>query len=151
MFQSSRLVPMGLRFLLFSFFLCFTACTGQKEVDPIRWNEDACENCHMKINDRKFGAEVITNHGRIYKFDAMECLMDFVKKNESILEQIFVVDYFRSELIPVQDASFVRSTKIHGPMGTHVFATKDHQALKAYLQKDPAVEMNWDTLKKETQ
>ncbi len=131
--------------------LCIISCTGKKQAEPIHWNEDACENCHMKLNDRKFGAEVITNHGRILKFDAMECLLDYVKKNESLVEEVYVVDYFHSELISVKDASFVRSSKIHGPMGTNVFATKDTVALKELTDKDTVQQLTWETLKKEVQ
>ena len=150
MFRSRQglLVQMGIGFVLS---LALVSCTGKKQAEDIHWNEDACENCHMKMNDRKYGAEVITNHGRIFKFDAMECLLDFVKKNEAILSDIYVVDYFHSELIPVKDAVFVRSHKVHGPMGTNVFATKDSAALKDFAEKDTVQQLNWETLKKEAQ
>ncbi len=135
--------------IVFGLFLL--SCTGKKQAEDIHWNEDACENCHMKMNDRKYGAEVITKHGRVFKFDAMECLLDFVKKNESILSDIYVVDYFHSELIPIKEAVFVRSNKVHGPMGTNIFATKDSTALKDFADKDSVQQLSWETLKKETQ
>jgi copper chaperone NosL len=135
--------------VILSFF--FIACTGKKQAEPIHWNEDACENCHMKLNDRKYGAEVITKHGRILTFDAVDCLLDFVKKNEALVEDVYVVDYFHSELISVRDASFVRSSKVHGPMGTNIFATKDTLALKEMTDKDTVRHFTWETLKKEVQ
>ena len=48
------------------------SCTT-KEADPIKLNSDGCDFCKMKIADGKFGAELITIKGRIYKFDDMHC------------------------------------------------------------------------------
>ncbi len=50
----------------------------------------------MLITDNKYGAELITTKGKIYKFDSMECLVEFsLVKNTlgDITNNLFVTDF----------------------------------------------------------
>ena len=44
----------------------------------------------MKISDGKFGAELITSKGRIYKFDDMHCMISYHKKSEQQIFNLFI-------------------------------------------------------------
>ncbi len=50
--------------------------------EPIKLNTDGCEFCKMKIADGKFGAEIITAKGRIYKFDDMHCIIELPQRKQ---------------------------------------------------------------------
>jgi len=54
-----------------------TACSH--EPDPIRYGKDACAHCKMTIMDKRFSAELITAKGKVFKFDAAECMAGFLK------------------------------------------------------------------------
>ena len=56
-------------------FLVLTGCTPQTEA--IDFGADACANCKMTIVEPRFGSELLTIKGKVYKFDAIECLAKF--------------------------------------------------------------------------
>ena len=61
--------------------LALTFACAKKGAVPIKLNSDGCDFCKMKIADGKFGAELITEKGRVYKFDDMHCMMNYHKEN----------------------------------------------------------------------
>ena len=67
-----------LKFILFVSFISFiTSCTTKPQ--PIKMG-DACDFCIMGVADNRFGAELITKKGKIYKFDDIHCLIGFIKE-----------------------------------------------------------------------
>lgn len=40
----------------------------------INYDEDQCASCKMIISDKRFGAELVTTKGKVFKYDAAECL-----------------------------------------------------------------------------
>src|SRR5690606_30570495 len=52
--------------------LLFTAC--KPEAQAIDYGFDSCTHCKMTIADNRYGAELVTQKGKVYKFDAVECL-----------------------------------------------------------------------------
>lgn len=112
--------------LLLPFFLI--SCTVKPE--PLKTG-DECENCHMRISDARFGAEVITEKGRRLKFDSILCLRTYLAKNLKQAEKIFVVDYFHpGTLVKAEEAHFLDHSKISGPMGPDALASKDESAIE---------------------
>ena len=55
---------------------------GSNEPKPINLNTDMCDFCKMTIANGKFGAELITQKGRYYKFDDVSCMVQFAKSSE---------------------------------------------------------------------
>lgn len=48
----------------------------------------------MTISDGRFGAELITKKGRVYKFDDLRCLINYKAENTSVENiKYFVPDY----------------------------------------------------------
>ncbi len=60
-------------FLLLS--LVTASCGSNPE--PINYGHDECEFCRMQISDNRYGAELVTDKGKVYKFDSIECLIEF--------------------------------------------------------------------------
>ena len=57
----------------------FMACTTEPR--PINYGEDVCYYCKMNIVDRQHAAEAVTHKGRVYTFDAIECMMNYVNRH----------------------------------------------------------------------
>ncbi|RYM35050.1 hypothetical protein ERX46_06660 [Brumimicrobium glaciale] len=98
------------------------------EAKPITYGADACDFCKMSIVDQIHGAEIVTDKGKVYKFDAVECLIDY--KNEMSKEQpmLFLTNHYHTpkELISAEGATFIISEKLPSPMGEFItaFASK---------------------------
>ena len=60
--------------------LLLVSCSSS-EPKPIKLNSDTCDFCKMTIANGKFGAELITQKGRCYKFDDVSCMIQFSKSS----------------------------------------------------------------------
>ena len=78
---------MNLKVLVILFILA--SCSIEKS--EIRYGEEVCDHCHMVIIDSRYGSELLTDKGKAYKFDAIECLIRFKKENQSILIQTLLL------------------------------------------------------------
>lgn len=101
---------------------------------PISYGEDICAYCGMIISDSRFGAELVTNKGKCFKFDSAECLVAEMRdKDESDYAHVLVTDFTNpSELIDALAAGFLVSESLPSPMGAN---------LSAYESIDAATEM----------
>src|SRR5690606_2316835 len=80
--------------LLLLLLSAFVGCGGGPE--PIRFGEDACDNCRMIISDRHFGGELVTGKGKAFKFDDLSCLWQYKtrhKLSDDLLTAQLVIDY----------------------------------------------------------
>ena len=59
----------------------FTSCEVGPE--PIRYGEEGCQYCKMTIVDKQHASELVTTKGKVYKFDAIECMINFKSENPS--------------------------------------------------------------------
>jgi copper chaperone NosL len=102
---------------------------------------DACESCKMTISDARFGAEIVTRKGRIYKFDDIACLRSYMKSGSiktSEIESTYLVDYCNPHLLtPVSNCILSSSENYGSPMYGNIasFADKD-SAIKYNLQME---------------
>lgn len=125
----NRIVKMKSKSILVTTFaILFVSCT-QTGVTPIKLNKDNCDFCKMTIADGRFGAELITDKGRVYKFDDISCMFRFANGNVKYsYSQRYVNDYSANNiLIDANSAFYIYSNKVHSPMGGNVaaFAKKE--------------------------
>jgi copper chaperone NosL len=76
-------------FLLPIIALLFISCS--KVPEKINYGEDHCMNCEMTIMDKRYGAEIVTVKGKVYKFDSVECLVEFLKQGKVSTENVNLV------------------------------------------------------------
>jgi copper chaperone NosL len=104
----------------------------------------------MNISDGRFGAEVITNKGRGYKFDDLSCMLEYMQENKNTpFASIYIHDYLKDNvLIPAETASYVQSSKIRSPMNgqTSAFATKEKA--DEFAKSVGSFVQNWDLISK---
>lgn len=102
--------------------------------EPIKTGVDNCYFCKMTISDARFGAEVITKKGKIYKFDDTHCILSFLKTGEvpaTTIKDIYFSNYCEAHgLLNVKGAIFLKSNQLRGPMGGNIAAFNHADSLK---------------------
>lgn len=134
-----------LLFLSFSFIL---SCNVTPE--KIKYGQDHCSHCDMTVVDKTHAAQYVTKKGRSYSFDAIECLIWKLQKenNENQMAFILVTDYNRPEtLIEAKLAIFLISEKIKSPMSANLSAFKSEEEAQKALNKFGGKLYNWDEIK----
>lgn len=77
----------------------------------------------MSIVDAQFAAEWVTKKGRVYKYDAIECLARQLSETQQLSSYELVCNYLSpGEWIEVDQATFLISPKIPSPMGGYLSA-----------------------------
>lgn len=113
---------MGRLFYILIILLVFTACEVGPE--PIRYGEEGCDYCKMTIVDKQHASELVTNKGKVYKFDAIECMINYKSDNTGKDFELELVNDYNNpgELIDATFATYLVSEQISSPMGANLSA-----------------------------
>jgi len=126
------------------------ACSSGPE--PIRFGHDSCDHCKMVIMDPKFGAELVTKKGKVYKLDDVNCLLSFQEENiiaDRDVAHFLVVDFGQPEsLIDVKNAFFIYSGEIRSPMASGLAAFSDEALMERYYTDWGGEKLSWSGVKK---
>ena len=94
--------------------------------EPIVSGKDQCAFCKMTITDARFAGELITEKGRIYKFDDIACLHDYIDANKGAIGdsiQLYITDFENPEiLLHYKNAHYFSSEYLNSPMRGNVAA-----------------------------
>lgn len=126
-----------------------TGCNPKPE--KIVLGKDNCAECKMTIMDPKFGAEIVTKKGKVFKFDDVHCLAIFLERRGVELDNIhqtLFTDYNNpNEFIKVKSAEFVVSSQFKSPMGGNAAAFRNASEAKKKLEElEGSRPTNWPTL-----
>jgi copper chaperone NosL len=134
-------------FLILSISLC--ACTI--EPSAIIYGNDACDFCKMNIVDKQHAAQIVSSKGKAYKFDAIECMMNYMNRNEIHSESlafILVCDYHQpGDLIDAKTATYIFSKNIPSPMGAFLSAVDGDKTAEQLLEIKEGELVDWKALK----
>jgi copper chaperone NosL len=125
-----------------------SACSSGPQ--PIKPGVEACDYCKMTISQLNFGGEIITQKGKIYKFDDLHCMIGFLKSGfvtEKDIKQNVVINYEKqNDFINVKTAQFVVSPALQSPMRSNAagFATKE--AAEKNSTENQGQVLNWNEL-----
>ena len=130
--------------------LLFCACSTGPE--PIRYGQDACANCKMTLTDRRFGAEIVTLKGKVFKFDDLNCLAGYLKNGvvaEKDIAQVLSIDFKHSPaFLDVKKAFFLHNEVIKSPMRSDVASFSNQTELSAVKAEiGGGTEMTWEQVK----
>ena len=92
------------------------------EPEQINFGSDACHFCKMTIVDQQHAAQYVTNKGKQFKFDAIECLVnELAEKKSDDIALLLVADYNSpGQMIPATSAIYLISPEIKSPMGANL-------------------------------
>src|SRR5690606_37339040 len=88
--------------------LMISSCTPKPE--PIEYGSDICHFCKMTIVDQQHAAELVSTKGKVFKFDAIECMLNFEKESTDTEFALHLVNvYDQPKLLNDAGKSVVRS------------------------------------------
>jgi copper chaperone NosL len=130
---------------VFFVFLSMTIISCDTKPEPFAFGKDGCSFCKMTIITPKFGGEVITKKGKIYKFDDLHCLISFLKSAEvkpGNIAQTLVVDYKDdTKFLDASKSVYVSGQQYHSPMNSNTVAFASAAAISSQEQT-----ANWQTI-----
>ncbi len=116
-------------FLMCSLFIAIQGCSRQPE--PITFGTDQCVYCKMIISNPQYGAEMITQKGRILKYDAIECLINHIEEGAPEYSTLLAIAYDEPEVLhPVNILFFAVSPRYRSPMGANLAGFVDKNKIE---------------------
>ena len=128
------------------FLLFFMAC-GTKTPEPIRYGEESCQSCKMKIMDSRFGAAILTKKGKTFHFDDVNCLANYIRKENLTQDKIagmYVADFsYFPTLIPTEKAFYLLGGSIKSPMASGIACFSSEAGRVGAQKQMGGIAINW--------
>lgn len=129
------------------FLMAFTSC--QPKPSPIEYGFDACSYCKMTIADERYASELVTTKGKVYKFDAIECLVSFQKTSDHEYALELLSNFSNpGEFIEAKTAWILKSENMPSPMGMNLNAFASKNIAEDFQKEKSGKLMNWEETKK---
>ncbi len=129
----------------------FSSCNTGPEA--LKYGTDNCFSCKMTISDIRYGAEIVTKKGRVYKFDDSFCMLAYLKTKElasSEIKNIYMTNFTGShQLLNVEEAVMLQSNVLRGPMGGNIAATDQIDSVNKMKDKFPGNDLLWSEIIKQ--
>jgi copper chaperone NosL len=133
--------------LLVLFFLLFIFYGCKSGPEQINYGKDECEFCRMQISDNRYGSEIVTDKGKVFKFDEVGCMIEYaiVKNFIGDANQKFLVTDFATPetFIDATTAFFVQNDNFRSPMGSNVMAFDSEVSRQKFVAESGGSLLNW--------
>lgn len=143
--KKSKLAPTAVAMMLA---VIVTSCNAGPE--PIKTGVDNCNFCKMTISDVRFGAEVVTKKGKVYKFDDTHCILSFLKTKEldkQNIKNIYFTNYAGShQLINANNVLLLKADELKSPMSGNIAAFDNGDSLQEFQKKFSGTVTYWKNL-----
>lgn len=126
--------------------LLVVAC--QRGPRAINYGEDSCHFCSMTIVDKQHAAQIVTRKGKVYNFDAAECMIQSLPEFEQKgIGHYLVTDYETPEkLIDATQAVFIVSPEIPSPMRANLAALKSRESAVVLQESKTGQLYSWQQI-----
>ncbi len=135
-------------FLISGVVLILTSCNvSPKEIE---YGKVHCHFCDMTVVDKAHSAQFVTKKGKVYIFDAIECMSREIvrKKIENELTFELVADFSNpGTLIDANKAMFLISEQIKSPMGENLSAFSSKEKAEEFQMKYTGKIYTWQEIK----
>lgn len=133
---------------LYIVLLSFFIFSCSIEPQPINYGQDACVYCKMNIVDTQHAAEIVTKKGKVYKYDAIECMVNYLKDKDMNSIALFLVSNYGTQdgLIDATKATYIKSQEIPSPMGAFLSGLDSEQRAKELLKEKGGKLFTWEEL-----
>ncbi|SKB80642.1 copper chaperone NosL [Salegentibacter holothuriorum] len=120
-----------------------TACSNEPQ--PIDYGNDNCDFCEMTIVSKAYAAQAVSEKGKQYKYDAIECMVNDQLQHNYDMPINLVANFEQpGTMINVKNAGFVINDSIKSPMGGNLAAFKKESDV---VNKESEDIFNWQELK----
>ena len=117
---------------------------------PIAYGQDGCHHCKMTLMDPKFGGELVTEKGKVFVFDDVNCMLQFMDSEDGktqLYKHILVTDFVNpGVLLDASLAFYLKSEEFKTPMASQIVAFPDYDMLKEHKSKTGGVYLAWGEL-----
>ncbi len=124
-----------------------TLASCGSEPEPINYGHDECEFCRMLVTDNKYGAELVTDKGKIYKFDSIECMIEFSRVKNTLGDtnnKLLITDFNNpGNLVDARNSFYVKNDKFRSPMGLNVTAFKGEEQVQKFISENGGEKLSW--------
>ncbi len=138
--------PVAIAVFVLTVFL--TSCSTNPE--PFVSGSDTCYICKMGLADFRFGAEVITKKGKLYKFDDLGCMINYLQNENTDKKNIartVVINFEKpNSFIDAGNAWFVVSPELKSPMNSNASGFASREAAEKMLAGKSGNILNWNEL-----
>ena len=121
-------------------------------VKPIDYALDKCDHCHMSIVDKQFGCEIVSQKGKVFKFDAVECMVNYIhvtNMDEASLAHIVTNTLDKpAELLDAKSAVYLVSENMPSPMGMDINPFFGPENASKHQSENGGVIYSWVQLQK---
>lgn len=126
--------------------LLMNSCTPEPK--PIAYGDDLCQYCKMNIVDQQHAAELVSAKGKIFTFDAIECMINYKNENGEMDYAFELVNHYEvpALLIDVHSSYFLISEALPSPMGANLTAFANKSAALQMQDKVSGQIYNWREL-----
>jgi copper chaperone NosL len=142
-----------MRNLLLLLGLSFTLLACEIKPAEINYGADGCSFCTMTIVDNQHAAQLVSDKGKVFKYDAIECMLNDLKaRSENEIGMLLVNDYNTpGELVNALEATYLISESIPSPMGAFLSAGVDSGQMASLKEVGGGDLYTWTSLKKKFQ
>jgi copper chaperone NosL len=130
--------------------ICLIMISCSVEPEPIQYGKDACHHCKMTLMDNKFGAEIVTTKGKVFKFDDTNCLINFISSSQledKDVAHCLITDFASpGVLIDAKTALYVKAQQIKSPMASNIAAFQNKTNLESHNDSWKGEELSWNDL-----
>jgi len=131
--------------LIIILLFALTSCSSQPE--PINYGHDECDFCRMQISDNRYGCELITDKGKVFKFDEAGCMIEYALVENLIgdaNQKFLVTDFAVPEtFIDANNGFYVHNENFRSPMGLNVMAFDSEVSRQKFVAENSGHLLNW--------
>ncbi len=114
-----------------------SGCNGGPQ--SIEYGKDECAECNMTLMDKHYGTELVTPKGRVFKFDDVNCMIEFGRREAAKHGDgtaLYVIDFNTpNRFLEAEKAVYLHHKKLRSPMRGDVAAFRSGAAAGEVMAK----------------
>lgn len=119
-------------------------------VRDIEYGKEQCHYCRMTVIDHQHAAQAVTDKGKVFVFDAIECMVNYLQHDGADIKfaHLVVCDYENpGVLISTEAATFLISKSLPSPMGANLSAFGKESTALGYSKAKTGETYSWSELR----
>lgn len=118
-----------------------------KTPEPINYGKDMCSFCQMTVVTKTHASQLVTGKGKQYKFDAIECMINFLEDKQDLIpeSQLLIANYSApGTMIDAKTANYAITSQINSPMGANLTGFASLELAKKTITNTDANFYDWN-------
>jgi len=128
---------------------CMLLAACSRGFDPVDYGKDACAHCRMTIVDHRYAAELVTEKGRAYKFDDLQCMRQLMAAEKPQGHSLLFVESYLGQPNAPLDATkavYLKHEFFATPMNGHYAAFASAADAQSFMDSLNIPALRWEEL-----